>query len=92
MDNRFIKLIFLIAIIVSIAFGYINFQLIEDNKLIIDKVARESMERDGFLLVKMNGLINVHNDLVDKYNEHLEQFHKSRHNKINEEEKIKIKW
>lgn len=92
MDNRFIKLIFLIAIIVSIAFGYINFQLIEDNKLIIDKVARESMERDGFLLVKMNGLINVHNDLVDKYNEHLEQFHKDKYNKIDGKEKSKIKW
>jgi len=92
LDNRFIKLIFLIAIIVSIAFGYINFQLIEDNKLIIDKVARESMERDGFLLVKMNGLINVHNDLVDKYNEHLEQFHKDKYNKIDGKEKSKIKW
>ena len=92
MSGKLIKLIFIIAIIISIALGYVNFQLVQDNKLLIDKVSRESMERDGFLLIKMDELIGVHNDLVDKYNEHLEQFHKSRHNKINEEEKIKIKW
>ena len=92
MSGKLIKLIFIIAIIISIALGYVNFQLVQDNKLLIDKVSRESIERDGFLLINLNELISIHNDFTDKYNEHLEQFHKGKYDKIDGEEKIKIKW